>query len=285
MMTRSALTALPQEWQSWINDNLRRGCEPDVMAQVMIRDGKFDTQLATTAIAEAHGARFPAVRTARPMPPMPRIEAAANVISAPDRMVDVLLTLNAPRIVVLGNLLSGDECDAMIAYAEQRLQRSPVVADSDGRTELHAHRTSSGAMLQRGENELIARIEARLAVLTQWPAENGEGLQLLRYDSGNEYRPHYDWFNPALPGPRRHLERGGQRVATIIMYLSDVEQGGATSFPNVGLQVQPKKGSAVFFANTDLYGTPDPQTLHAGEPVVQGVKFIATKWLRERAYV
>jgi prolyl 4-hydroxylase len=282
MMTRSALTALPQEWQSWINDNLQRGCEPGGMAQVMIRDGKFDAQLATAAIAEARDTRFPITQTARPMP---RIDAAVNAIHTPDRMVDVLLMLNAPRIVVLGNLLSGDECDAMITYTEQRLQRSPVVADSNGRTELHAHRTSSGAMLQRGESELIARIEARLAGLTQWPAENGEGLQLLRYDGGNEYRPHYDWFNPALPGPRKHLERGGQRVATIIMYLSDVEQGGATSFPNIGLQVQPKKGGAVFFANTDPYGAPDPQTLHAGEPVVKGVKFIATKWLRERAYV
>lgn len=282
MMTRSTLTSLPQEWQSWINENLQRGCEPDGMAQVMIREGKFNAQLATAAIEEARDACFPSMRTVQPMP---CIEAAANVIATPDRMVDVLLTLNAPRIVVLGNLLSGDECDAMIAYAEQRLQRSPVVADSDGRTELHAHRTSSGAMLQRGESELTARIEARLAALTRWPAENGEGLQLLRYDSGNEYRPHYDWFNPALPGPRKHLERGGQRLATIVMYLSDVEQGGATSFPNIGLQVQPKKGSAVFFANTDPYGIPDPQTLHAGESVVKGVKFIATKWLRARAYV
>jgi prolyl 4-hydroxylase len=216
---------------------------------------------------------------------MPEIDTAANTVRTPDRMVDVLLTLKNPRIVVLGNLLSAEECDAMIAYTEQRLQRSPVVADSDGKTEVHAQRTSRGAMLQRSESELVARIEARLTALTQWPAERGEGLQLLRYDSGNEYRPHYDWFNPALPGPRKHLERGGQRVATIIMYLSDVEQGGATSFPNIGLQVQPKKGNAVFFANTDAYGTPDQKTLHAGEPVLKGVKFIATKWLREREYV
>lgn len=64
-----------------------------------------------------------------------------------------------------------------------------------------------------------------------------------------------------------------------------MEEGGSTSFPNIGLQVQPKKGSAVFFANTDAQRRPDQQTLHAGDPVVSGVKYIATKWLREREYV
>jgi prolyl 4-hydroxylase len=282
MITSSAFTALPQEWQLWITDNLARGCEPGSMAEVMIRDGKFDAQLSRIAIEETCRTGTSSTKT---LTSLPQIDTTTNTIRTPDRVIDVRLTLQVPRVVVLGNLLSDDECDAMIAYTEQRLQRSPVVADSDGKTEVHAQRTSRGAMLQRGESELVARIEARLAALTQWPAERGEGLQLLRYDSGNEYRPHYDWFNPALPGPRKHLERGGQRVATIIMYLSDVEQGGATSFPNVGLQVQPKKGSAVFFANTDAYGTPDQKTLHAGEPVLKGVKFIATKWLREREYV
>ncbi len=281
MMTNPALAALPPEWQSWIKHNLARACEPGGMVDIMVRDGKFDVHLARAAIEEAGGVGLPPSPVAKTLPGID----AANTIHTPDRMVNVLLTLQSPRIVVLGNLLSDEECDAMIAYAEQRLQRSPVIADGDGKTKLHAHRTSHGAMLQRGESELIARIEARLAVLTHWPAKYGEGLQLLRYDSGNEYRPHYDWFNPALPGLRKHLERGGQRLATIIMYLSDVEQGGATSFPNVGLQVQPKKGGAVFFANTNAYGTPDPQTLHAGEPVMKGVKFIATKWLRERPYV
>lgn len=215
---------------------------------------------------------------------MPTVDTSANTITTPDRTVDVLMTLAFPRIVLLGNLLSHEECDQLISYGEQRLQRSPVVSDTDGKTQVHAHRTSRGAMLQRGESELVQRIEARLAAITQWPVENGEGLQLLRYEAGNEYRPHFDWFDPALPGPRKHLERGGQRLGTVVMYLSDVEEGGGTSFPKVGLQVQPKKGCAVFFANTDAYHVPDQNSLHAGEPVIKGVKFIATKWLRAREY-
>lgn len=282
MTTLSALASLPQEWQLWINQNLARACTPRSMAEVMTRDGRFDQRLAHAAIEEARRARFP------DMPGLqarPEVSTSANTITTPDRTVNVLLTLKAPRIVLLGNVLSDEECDALVAYSEQRMLRSPVVGDAEGKNEIHAYRTSRGAMLQRGESELVGRIEARLAALTRWPAERGEGLQVLRYESGNEYRPHYDWFDPGLPGPRKHLERGGQRVATIVMYLSDVERGGATSFPNIGLEVQPKKGCAVFFANVDAYGTPDQQTLHAGEPVVAGRKVIATKWLRERAYV
>lgn len=283
-MTASTLARLPQEWQHWINENLERGCDPAGMAAVMVRDGRYGAELARVAIEEARRGRFPGAQDTPASQPMPQIDTACNTVSTPDRAVDVLFTLAAPRVVLLGNLLSGEECDALIDYASQRLERSPVVADADGKMQVHAHRTSRGAMLQRGETELIARIEARIAALTDWPAERGEGLQVLSYEKGNEYRPHFDWFDPALPGPRKHLERGGQRVATLVMYLSEVEQGGGTSFPSIGLQVQPRKGSAVFFANTDLYGKPDQRTLHAGDPVEKGVKFIATKWLRQREY-
>jgi prolyl 4-hydroxylase len=283
-MNKTVMPSLPQAWQAWITENLARGCEPAAMAQVMVRDGKFEATLARAAIEEARRAGFAHL----PPPPepqaMPDIDTSSNVFRAPDRDVEILFSLRLPRIVLLGNLLSHEECDALIEYGRVRLERSPVVSDVDGRTEVHAHRTSRGAMLQRAESELVARIETRLAAVTRWPAENGEGLQMLQYEKGNEYRPHYDWFDASLPGPRKHLERGGQRVATIIMYLSDVEEGGGTSFPNIGLQVQPKKGCAVFFANTDAHRMPDPQTLHAGEPVAKGVKFIATKWLRERVY-
>ena len=284
-MYKTVMPSLPPAWQAWITENLARGCAPAEMAQVMVRDGKFEATLARAAIEEARLAGFSHLPAAPAPQPLPEIDTAANIFRTPDRDVEILFSLRAPRIALLGGLLSDEECDALIDYGRSRLERSPVVSDTDGKTEVHAHRTSRGAMLQRGETELVQRIEARLAAVTRWPVENGEGLQMLQYEKGNEYRPHYDWFDASRPGPRKHLERGGQRVATIIMYLSDVDEGGGTSFPNIGLTVQPKKGCAVFFANTDAYRTPDEKTLHAGEPVQKGVKYIATKWLRERAYV
>jgi prolyl 4-hydroxylase len=281
MMTKSALATLPPAWQVWINDNLARGCEPRSMAEVMVRDGRFDEQLARAVIEEARRRAGRPLLTPRPMP---EIGSGANIIHTPDREVKVLLSMKSPRVVLLGDVLSDEECNALVEYGRARLEPSPVISENDEKVRLHEHRSSRGAMLQRGESELVARIEARIAALTAWPVERGEGLQVLQYEKGNEYRPHFDWFDPSLPGPRKHLERGGQRVATMIMYLSDVEQGGGTSFPEIGLQVQPKKGCAVFFGNTDANGMPDRRTLHAGEPVESGTKVIATKWLREREY-
>lgn len=275
--------SLPQEWRDWISQNLARGCDPDGMAQLMVRDGGFAPAVAAAAIARVAQRALNNVTHTESIA-RPDIDTSRNILHLPDREVKILMSLDQPRVVLIGNLLSDEECDALVAYCAERMAPSPVVSAVDGAHESHAHRTSRGAMLTRGETELVARVEARLAALTRWPAENGEGMQVLRYETGHEYRPHFDWFNPDQPGPRKHLANGGQRLGTIVMYLNDVEQGGGTSFPAVGLQTQPGKGCAVFFCNTDPFGVPDKLSLHAGMPVGAGTKLIATKWLRERKY-
>jgi prolyl 4-hydroxylase len=143
-------------------------------------------------------------------------------------------------------------------------------------------RTSNGMFFSRGESELLRRIEERIGRLVNWPVENGEGIQVLNYKPGAEYRPHYDYFDPAEPGTPTILRRGGQRVATLVMYLNNPEKGGGTTFPDAGIEVSPQKGNAVFFS----YPRPQPDslTLHGGAAVVEGEKWIATKWLRERRF-
>jgi prolyl 4-hydroxylase len=140
------------------------------------------------------------------------------------------------------------------------------------------------AFIQRGEAEVAERIDRRLAALAHWSPECSEPFQLQKYGKTQEYRPHFDWLDPDSAGHRSHLARGGQRLATFILYLCDVEQGGGTVFPALGLEVFPKKGNALWFLNTDSNHQPDQQTLHGGAPVVSGTKIIANKWLRQGRY-
>ena len=214
--------------------------------------------------------------------PEPSLQADPCTIHAGDRDVQILMSMRNPRVVVFGNLLSDEECDAIIAAAEPRMQRSLTVDNQSGGEAVNDDRTSNGMFFQRGENEVIRRVEQCIALLLNWPLENGEGLQVLHYKPGAEYKPHYDYFAPNEPGTPTILKRGGQRVGTLVMYLNEPARGGATVFPDISLQVVPRRGNAVFFS----YNRPDPgtKTLHGGAPVLEGQKWIATKWLREREF-
>jgi prolyl 4-hydroxylase len=208
-----------------------------------------------------------------------------NSLDTPDRTVEMLFVIESPRVVLFGNLLSDEECDLLVSLSRDKLQRSSVVNASTGAYDIHPHRTSSGTYFKRGENELLQRIERRISELVDWPVEHGEPIQVLHYEPGGEYKPHYDYFDPAHPGNQEVLAQGGQRIATLIMYLNNVSRGGSTVFPEIGLDVLPRKGHAVYFAYCDDAGTLDVRTLHGGSPVGSGEKWIATKWFRQQPYV
>jgi len=112
------------------------------------------------------------------------------------------------------------------------------------------------------------------------PLSHGEPLILLRYAPGQEYRPHRDYLPPSKVIA---VDDGGsgQRVATVIAYLNEVEAGGLTQFPLLDLEVSPIPGSLLAFRNLDQVGQPEPRSLHAGLPVTAGMKWICTLWLRE----
>ena len=211
--------------------------------------------------------------------PWPQGAGVRPWLDVGDRRVQALAVMHAPEVIVLGQLLDAQECEALIEAARPRMQRSLTVSVKTGGEEENIDRTSQGMFFERGETELIARIEQRLAHLLNWPVENGEGLQILRYVPGTEYKPHYDYFDPLEPGTPTILRRGGQRVATVVIYLNEPEEGGATVFPDAQFECLPVRGNAVFFN----YSRPDPSShsLHAGAPVIRGEKWIATKWLRE----
>lgn len=219
---------------------------------------------------------------AAPALPTPGLGDAASPLWLADRPVQWLLTLQRPKLALFADFLSDAECDALIELARPRLARSHTVDTRSGGSEVNGARTSDGMFFERGEAPLIERIEQRISALLHWPVQRGEGLQVLRYTPGAQYQPHFDYFDPAQPGSVAVLARGGQRVATLLMYLRAPEQGGATVFPDVGLEVAPVKGHALFFA----YEGPAASTgtLHGGAPVIDGEKWVATKWLRQHDF-
>lgn len=279
------LQPVTPELHRWITDQLSAGHSQDVVLQSMLASGwhpevarrAVDDMLRKRPAASAVQMTTSAVQVPEPLP----VEGA-SVLWAGDREVKVLLSLRRPRIVLFGGLLSDEECDEMMALAGARLSRSETVELATGANEVNSARTSEGMFFGRAENPLCARIEARIAALTQWPVENGEGLQVLRYAPGAEYKPHHDYFDVSQPGTPAVLRRGGQRVATIVTYLNSPRRGGATVFPEIELDIAPVKGNAVFFSYDRPH--PDTGTLHGGAPVLEGEKWVATKWLRETRF-
>lgn len=287
------------ELRRWIIEQASAGFAPEVVLASMVSSG-WQESVAVAALEStlrdhlrAQAAARPVVATAAPdagataseSVPVPDLDLnqSPRQIDAGDRMVDVIATLTHPRVVVLGNLLSAEECEALIASARPHLMRSLTVETKTGGEELNPDRTSSGMFFTRGQTPEVAAVEARIARLLNWPLENGEGFQVLNYKPGAEYKPHYDYFDPAEPGTPTILRRGGQRVATLVMYLNEPTRGGGTTFPDVGFEVAPVRGNAVFFSYDRAH--PSTRTLHGGAPVIEGEKWVATKWLREREFV
>ncbi|KAJ9165920.1 hypothetical protein P3X46_020733 [Hevea brasiliensis] len=203
-----------------------------------------------------------------------------------------------PRAFLYHNFLSKEECEHLIALAKPHMTKSTVVDSKTGKSKDSRVRTSSGMFLRRGQDKLIKSIEKRVADFSFIPVEHGEGLQVLHYEVGQKYEAHYDYFLDEF-----NTKNGGQRTATVLMYLSDVEEGGETVFPaakgNItsvpwwnelsecgkqGLSVKPKMGNALLFWSTRPDATLDPSSLHGGCPVIIGNKWSATKWMHLGEY-
>lgn len=301
----AASTAMSPEWEQWIVSNIQRGVPLPVLIEEMVRK-KFDLITATNAVMQRatsssleHVSELGgvALKTAYKYSIPVGFEAHyedyqytpsriddGNVIAIDGHDVRVVARVGEPDIVIFENVLSAAECDRMIELSKPKLKPSTIVENETGAEKVIDERSSEGMFFYRGENEFVRKIEKRLAKLMNVPVENGEGIQILHYVNGAEYRPHYDFFPPENSGSSVHLQKGGQRIATLVMYLNDVASGGETIFPEIDFSVAPRKGGAVFFSYCDNVGKLDRLTLHGGAPVKRGEKWIATKWVRMGAY-
>ncbi|KHG15290.1 Prolyl 4-hydroxylase subunit alpha-1 [Gossypium arboreum] len=199
-----------------------------------------------------------------------------------------------PRAYYFPDFATAEQCEHIIGMAKLNLKPS-TLALRKGETEesTKGTRTSSGTFISASEDEsrTLDLIEKKIAKVTSIPQSHGEAFNVLRYEIGQKYDSHYDAFNPAEYGPQ-----SSQRVASFLLYLSDVEEGGETMFPFengmsvegydyrqcVGLKVKPRRGDGLLFYSLFLNGTIDPTSLHGSCPVIKGEKWVATKWIRDQ---
>ncbi|XP_042463435.1 probable prolyl 4-hydroxylase 7 [Zingiber officinale] len=202
-----------------------------------------------------------------------------------------------PRAFLYKGFLSYEECEHLVALAKDKLEKSMVADNESGESMMSEVRTSSGMFLEKRQDETIARIEQRISTWTFLPEENGEAMQVLHYEHGEKYEPHFDYFHDKI-----NQQLGGHRVATVLMYLSDVRKGGETVFPDSegklsqlkddswsdcaknGYAVKPQKGDALLFFSLHPNATTDPKSLHGGCPVIEGEKWSATKWIHVASF-
>lgn len=193
----------------------------------------------------------------------------------PVRLPPVEVLRERPDVRRMERLFTAAECDYLRQVAEPEYMPS-VVNDAQGREVRDPIRTSDGAPIHwLIEDPAVHALNRRLAAATCTAYEQGEATLILRYKGGQEYKPHFDFVR----------SEQNQRFKTALVYLNHDYKGGETLFPEIGLKVKGRKGDALIFTSALPDRSVDPLSKHAGMPVSGGVKYLCTKWIREKRWI
>nr|XP_043870359.1 prolyl 4-hydroxylase subunit alpha-1-like isoform X1 [Solea senegalensis]XP_043870361.1 prolyl 4-hydroxylase subunit alpha-1-like isoform X1 [Solea senegalensis]XP_043870362.1 prolyl 4-hydroxylase subunit alpha-1-like isoform X1 [Solea senegalensis] len=186
-----------------------------------------------------------------------------------------------PLIVRYHDIVSDKDMETVKELAKPRLKRATVHEAQTGQLITAPYRVSKSAWLREHEHPVIDNINQRIEDITGLDMSTAEDLQVANYGVGGQYEPHYDFGRKDEPDAFEDLDTGN-RIATWLLYMSDVQAGGATVFTDVRASVKPIKGTAVFWYNLYASGEGDDRTRHAACPVLVGSKWVSNKWIHER---
>ena len=187
--------------------------------------------------------------------------------------------------VVIYNFMSSDECDKVIEIAKKHNFEDSGLYKGDKDDVDQSVRKSKQTWLHDNEDPLILKISKRVAKTVKLPVNHQEAMQVLYYTPGGKYEPHYDACFGDETKCSRMNSSGGPRYKTLIVYLNDGYVGGGTVFPKIHLTTVPKKGMAVIFDNVDpVTHKIIPESMHGGEVVESGEKWLLNKWIHTSPY-
>lgn len=214
------------------------------------------------------------IRVSTINPYIKELKDGANTATIQGKEIRFLVSMENPGVVLMEDFLDEIECQHLIDLASNSLSKSTVAVHGKGSSTVSDYRTSDNATVARSQDDIVKSIENRISGLFNWNINDTDDFQILRYRIGEEYKPHFDFFTDGSS----FVKGVGERIATLILYLGEPTKGGGTKFPDLNLNIHCKRGSALFFTYPNP--TPDSKTLHAGAPVIEGTKWIATKWFR-----
>jgi len=268
---KSTTTAFNDSWKFWIWDNVNRGSSKEELLAILLDKG-FQIEDICLELG---------------FDPGQLVENATRVQlnEAPDTrnyFIPNAVRINSDQIELytVSEFLSESECGQMIELVKRSLVPSTTVSDQDNR----AGRTSSTCFFKNNDEnaDLVDQIRTRLCKIMGINPDYAEALQGQFYLPGEEYKPHFDFFDPDADNYTELTsdEMGGQRTWSILLYLNEVEEGGGTHFTNIDQIIEPQPGKLIIWNNLLPSGQPNPGALHHAMPVVSGEKTVLTMWFR-----
>lgn len=266
-------------WRNWVAESIAQYSNP-----IEIRDILLKNHFALEDIKREMGDKFPDIETGQPRETAPLGEHVQLTLEQYEALSNVRIIRVARRIetdqaqiYMLENFMNADECAQLVEISSVRLRPSAVANLGI----YNDFRTSSTCDLAYMEHPLVKEIAIRTGRVLGINPTYSEGIQLQRYEVGQYFKPHMDYFEPGGKEYEKYSYGRGNRTWTFMVYLNETPKGGGTEFPELGQTFYPKTGTALIWNNLHPDGTPNPKTIHAGLPIEEGNKVIITDWFRE----
>lgn len=201
-----------------------------------------------------------------------------------------IILYDDPKIILIKNFLTDEECDHIIKIGNPHIKKSEVCGYGGSRPD--KNRTSMTAHIGKkflsadNKDKVLMNVLKKASNYGGYPDENVEPIQLVRYTPGQFFKPHYDYLDRNMPIYKKNIEKNGQRAQTFFVYLNNVpdDEGGKTYFPKLKKEFKGAKGDAVFWNNV-IDGKDDKRTLHSGTELKKGIKYGLNIWVREKKYI
>lgn len=275
--------ALDGTWPQWLRENLDRKCDPGQLLGILLRNG-----FSAASIREHMGSLYPAGSKLLAGAPEKGGEPEFDYEFDYKAISETRLArrdsgLNAQQVLTsklqlytLDGFMSAEECARIVEISARHLRPSTTTTGAEN------YRTSSTSDLGLLNDPYVKKIDEKIACALGIRLAYSEGIQAQRYEAGQEFRQHTDYFAPGSSEYARYAGARGQRTWTFMVYLNEGMKGGGTKFFAIDKVFMPRKGMAVVWNNLLPDGRPNYDTLHSGLPVEEGHKIIITKWFRER---